>query len=134
MPSPFRTAAGESAFVAGQCPRPPSRAAGSRVTRLHRPNGLRPPGSNHPGGVRTAHAARVQGERHGDNRAWRGHVGTDADDRRLCVRGRASGPRGAKVRWTKTMPGRGWFVYVRIYGPEQPAFDGSWQLPDFEVA
>ena len=32
------------------------------------------------------------------------------------------------------MPGRGWFVYVRIYGPQQPAFDGSWKLPDFEVA
>ena len=27
----------------------------------------------------------------------------------------------------------GWFVYFRIYGPEAPAFDGSWQLPDFEA-
>jgi hypothetical protein len=47
---------------------------------------------------------------------------------------RPSGPEGAEGRWIKTIPGRGWFVYVRIYGPEQPAFDGSWQLPDFEVA
>jgi len=41
-------------------------------------------------------------------------------------------PDGAQGRWIKTIPGRGWFVYFRIYGPEQPAFDGSWQLPDFE--
>ncbi len=34
-------------------------------------------------------------------------------------------------RWIKTTPGKGWFVYFRIYGPEQPAFDGTWQLPDF---
>ncbi len=35
-------------------------------------------------------------------------------------------------RWIKTVSGRGWFVYFRIYGPEGPAFDGSWQLPDFK--
>jgi hypothetical protein len=35
-------------------------------------------------------------------------------------------------RWIKTIPGRGWFVYFRIYGPDAPAFDRSWQLPDFE--
>jgi len=41
-------------------------------------------------------------------------------------------PEGAESRWIKTIPGKGWFVYFRIYGPEGPAFDGSWQLPDFE--
>jgi hypothetical protein len=35
-------------------------------------------------------------------------------------------------RWLQTNPDKGWFVYFRIYGPEQPAFDGSWRLPDFE--
>jgi hypothetical protein len=57
--------------------------------------------------------------------------------RRRRARGavvRPSGPEGAEGRWIKTIPGRGWFVYVRIYGPEQPAFEGSWRLPDFEVA
>ncbi|MGA9876621.1 MAG: DUF1254 domain-containing protein [Solirubrobacteraceae bacterium] len=43
-------------------------------------------------------------------------------------------PEGYEERWIKTIPGKGWFVYFRIYGPEQPAFDGSWRLPDFEVA
>jgi hypothetical protein len=42
-------------------------------------------------------------------------------------------PDGAEGRWIKTIQGKGWFVYFRIYGPEQPAFDGSWQLPDFEA-
>jgi hypothetical protein len=27
----------------------------------------------------------------------------------------------------------GWFEYFRSYGPEGPALDGSWQLPDFEA-
>jgi len=40
----------------------------------------------------------------------------------------------AATRWIQTIPGKGWFVYFRIYGPEQPAFDGTWQLPDFEAA
>jgi hypothetical protein len=26
----------------------------------------------------------------------------------------------------------GWFVYFRIYGPQPPAFDGSWKPSDFE--
>jgi hypothetical protein len=36
--------------------------------------------------------------------------------------------------WIQTLPGIGWFAYFRIYGPEGPAFDGSWQLPDFQSA
>jgi hypothetical protein len=35
--------------------------------------------------------------------------------------------------WIKTSPGKGWFVYFRIYGPEPPAFDGSWKPGDFEA-
>lgn len=34
-------------------------------------------------------------------------------------------------RWVQTIPGTGWFTYFRIYGPTGPAFDGTWQLPDF---
>ncbi|MGC1757361.1 MAG: DUF1214 domain-containing protein, partial [Trebonia sp.] len=40
-------------------------------------------------------------------------------------------PDGAANRWIQTVPGRGWFCYFRIYGPEAPAFDGSWQPGDF---
>ncbi len=41
-------------------------------------------------------------------------------------------PSGQEERWIKTIPGRGWFVYFRIYGPERAAFDGSWKPGDFE--
>jgi len=36
-------------------------------------------------------------------------------------------------RWIQTLPGVGWFVYFRIYGPERPAFNRDWQLPDFQI-
>jgi hypothetical protein len=41
-------------------------------------------------------------------------------------------PPGSEGRWIKTAPGRGWFAYFRIYGPEGPAFDGTWKPGDFE--
>ncbi|MFJ9516953.1 DUF1254 domain-containing protein [Kitasatospora sp. NPDC101801] len=41
-------------------------------------------------------------------------------------------PTGAEGRWIRTAPGRGWFTYFRIYGPEQAAFDGSWKPGDLE--
>ena len=31
-----------------------------------------------------------------------------------------------------TIPGKGWFVYFRSYGPDAPTFDGSWKAGDFE--
>jgi hypothetical protein len=41
-------------------------------------------------------------------------------------------PSGHEGEWIKTNPGKGWFTYFRIYGPEAPAFDGSWKPGDFE--
>ncbi len=43
-----------------------------------------------------------------------------------------SAPAGKEGRWIKTTPGRGWFAYIRIYGPEKAAFDKSWKPGDFE--
>jgi hypothetical protein len=40
-------------------------------------------------------------------------------------------PAGKEDRWIRTIPGKGWFAYFRIYGPEAPAFDGSWKPDDF---
>ena len=42
-------------------------------------------------------------------------------------------PAGRAGPWIKTIPGKGWFVYFRIYGPEVPAFDGAWKPSDFEA-
>ena len=35
-------------------------------------------------------------------------------------------------QWIKTIPGHGWFAYIRIYGPEHAAFDGSWKPGDIK--
>jgi hypothetical protein len=43
-------------------------------------------------------------------------------------------PRGKEKNWIKTIPGKGWFSYFRLYSPTKPFFDGSWVLPDFEKA
>ena len=42
-------------------------------------------------------------------------------------------PTGKEGQWIKTIPSKGWFAYFRIYGPEKPAFDGSWKPGDFEI-
>jgi hypothetical protein len=41
-------------------------------------------------------------------------------------------PAGKEGRWVQTLPGRGWFAYFRIYGPKDPAFNGTWKPGDFE--
>jgi uncharacterized protein (TIGR03066 family) len=41
-------------------------------------------------------------------------------------------PPGKEGEWIQTAPGKGWFVYFRIYGPKEAAFDGSWKPGDFE--
>jgi hypothetical protein len=43
-------------------------------------------------------------------------------------------PEGQENRWIQTIPGKGWFAYFRIYGPQTPAFDGSWKPGDFAEA
>ena len=40
-------------------------------------------------------------------------------------------PAGHESEWIQTIPGKGWFTYFRIYGPEAAAFDGSWKPADF---
>jgi hypothetical protein len=43
-------------------------------------------------------------------------------------------PAGNESRWIETAGGRGWFAYLRLYGPEKAAFDGSWKPGDFEIS
>ena len=42
------------------------------------------------------------------------------------------GKRGAYSRF-KTIPGKGWFAWFRLYGPAGLAFDGRWKPGDFEA-
>jgi hypothetical protein len=41
-------------------------------------------------------------------------------------------PAGFETNHLKTVGDDGWFVYFRLYAPEQAFFDKSFQLPDFE--
>ncbi|MFK4729716.1 DUF1254 domain-containing protein [Agromyces mediolanus] len=41
-------------------------------------------------------------------------------------------PEGRESNWVETLPGKSWFPILRLYGPLEPWFDGSWRLPEFE--
>ncbi len=41
-------------------------------------------------------------------------------------------PEGKSGNWVATVPGKGWFSILRLYGPEEPFFDKSWIPGDFE--
>jgi hypothetical protein len=41
-------------------------------------------------------------------------------------------PEGFESNWIQTAEGQNWFTYFRFYSPEEPYFDKSWQLNDFE--
>jgi hypothetical protein len=39
-------------------------------------------------------------------------------------------PTGRERNWIRTMPGKGWFPYLRFYGPTQAFFDRTWKPDD----
>jgi hypothetical protein len=41
-------------------------------------------------------------------------------------------PPSGTANWIQTLPGRGWFTYLRLYAPTESYFNRSWQLPDIE--
>jgi hypothetical protein len=42
-------------------------------------------------------------------------------------------PKGKENNWVQTVPGKGWFVLLRLYGPLDPWFDKTWQPGEFEL-
>ena len=40
-------------------------------------------------------------------------------------------PAGMEANWTQTVPGKGWFVLLRLYGPLEPWFDKTWRPGEF---
>jgi hypothetical protein len=40
---------------------------------------------------------------------------------------------GKEANWTQTVPGKGWFVLWRVYGPLESWFDKSWRPGEFEL-
>ena len=41
-------------------------------------------------------------------------------------------PKGEQSNWIQTVPGRGWFTLLRVYGPLQPWFDKTWRPGEIE--
>jgi hypothetical protein len=39
----------------------------------------------------------------------------------------------SRGNWIQTLPGRGWFVWLRLYGPLEPFFDKSWRPGEIEL-
>jgi len=42
------------------------------------------------------------------------------------------GPEGKQANWLATVPGKGYFAILRLYGPTEPAIDKSWKPGDIE--
>jgi hypothetical protein len=41
-------------------------------------------------------------------------------------------PPGMENNWVQTIPGKGWFAMLRLYGPLEPWFDKTWQPGEFK--
>ena len=41
-------------------------------------------------------------------------------------------PADGAGNWIQTVPGKAWFVIVRLYGPLAPWFEGSWRPGELE--
>ena len=42
-------------------------------------------------------------------------------------------PQGKEKSWIQTVPGKGWFAILRLYGPLEPWFDKTWKPGEFEL-
>jgi hypothetical protein len=57
---------------------------------------------------------------------------TDGVSRRRNVFFEPKAPDGMESNWVPTRAGGRFEVLFCLYGPEQPLFDKTWQLPDME--
>jgi len=42
-------------------------------------------------------------------------------------------PAGHEANWVQTVPGKGWNVILRLYGPPEPFFDKTWRPSEIEL-
>lgn len=42
-------------------------------------------------------------------------------------------PEGNESNWLQTVPGKGWFIALRLYGPTEPWIDQSWRPGEVEL-
>jgi hypothetical protein len=43
-------------------------------------------------------------------------------------------PAGKESNWVQTIPGKGWFMILRLYGPLEPWFNQTWRPGEIELA
>lgn len=55
------------------------------------------------------------------------------DDGSITVHFAPSAPVGAESNWVQTMPGKGYNVIFRVYGPKEEWMNGSWKPSDFKL-
>jgi hypothetical protein len=42
-------------------------------------------------------------------------------------------PAGHEANWVQTVPGKGWNLILRLYGPLEPFFDKTWRPSEIEL-
>ena len=42
-------------------------------------------------------------------------------------------PDGKENNWVQTIPGKGWFMILRLYGPLEPWFNRTWRPGEIEL-
>ena len=42
-------------------------------------------------------------------------------------------PEGKEKNWLQTIPGKSWFIILRMYGPLEPWIDQSWRPGEVEL-
>jgi hypothetical protein len=42
-------------------------------------------------------------------------------------------PTGHETNWLQTVPGKGWFTFLRLYAPLEPWFDKTWRPGEIEL-
>ena len=42
-------------------------------------------------------------------------------------------PKGHEANWIQTVPGKGWFICLRLYGPLESWFDKTWRPGEIEL-
>jgi hypothetical protein len=42
-------------------------------------------------------------------------------------------PEGKESNWLQTVPGKGWFIILRLYGPLEAWFDKTWMPGEIEL-
>jgi hypothetical protein len=42
-------------------------------------------------------------------------------------------PAGKESNWRQTIPGKGWYICLRLYSPLEPWFDKTWRPGEIEL-